>query len=110
MNTQNKVQLTGRLGITPEMTTTKTGKKMARMSLATHEAYKNAQGEWIKQTQWHKLIAWGKTAELIAGKWQKGNELAVEGKLLYREYTDKAGIKKQIAEVQVNHIIATEEQ
>jgi len=109
MNTlRNKVQLVGNLGMNPEVRTTETGKTVARVSLATNESYKNAKGEWVKQTHWHNLVAWGKTAEMIAGKLQKGNEVMVEGKLTHREYTDRTGIKRQVTEVQVNELLVIE--
>jgi len=109
MNTlRNKVQLVGNLGMNPEVRTTETGKTVARMSLATNESYKNAKGEWVKQTQWHHLVAWGKTAEIVAAKLQKGNEVMIEGKLVHREYTDKEGNKRQVTEVQVNELLMIE--
>lgn len=100
-NVRNKVQLAGNLGLVPEIRTTATGRRMARMSLATHERYKNAQGEWVQQTYWHNLIAWGKIAEQVEKELTKGAQVMVEGKLVYREYTDRAGVKRQVAEVLV---------
>lgn len=109
MNTlKNKVQLVGNLGQNPEVRTTESGKKLARFSVATNESYKNASGEWAKDTQWHNLVAWGKTAELVEKKLQKGNEVIVEGKLVHREYTDKTGIKRKVSEVQVSELIMLE--
>ncbi len=105
---RNKVQLIGHLGMDPEVRTTETGRKMARMSIATNESYKNNKGEWVKETQWHNLIAWGKTAEAVERSLQKGKEVMIEGKLIHREYTDKAGQKRQITEVQVNELLALE--
>lgn len=109
MNTlRNKVQLVGNLGMNPEVRTTETGKTVARVSLATNESYKNAKGEWVKQTHWHNLVAWGKTAEMIAEKLQKGNEVMIEGKLTHREYTDRTGVKRQVTEVQVSELLVIE--
>lgn len=105
---RNKVQLIGHLGMDPEVRTTETGRKMARMSIATNESYKNNKGEWVKETQWHNLIAWGKTAEAVERTLQKGKEVMIEGKLVHREYTDKTGQKRQITEVQVNELLALE--
>lgn len=105
---RNKVQLFGHLGMNPEVRTTENGKKMARMSLATHENYRNAQGEWVRDTQWHNLIAWGKTAELVEKKLQKGSEVLIEGKLQHREYTDRSGVKRYITEVQVLEMLPFE--
>jgi len=105
---KNKVQLVGNLGMDPELRTTETGRKMARMSIATNESYKNAKGEWVKETQWHNLIAWGKTAEAVESKLHKGSEVMIEGKLVHREYLDKTGQKKYITEVQVNEMFVLE--
>ena len=102
---KNKVQLIGNLGNAPEIKTTETGKKYARMSMATNEHYKNAQGEKVTETQWHNLVAWGKVADLAEQYLAKGSELAIEGKLTHRDYTDNAGVKKYITEVQVNEIL-----
>ena len=62
---RNKVQLIGNLGNTPEIITLESGKKFAKFSLATNENYKNAKGEKVTDTQWHNIVAWNKTAEII---------------------------------------------
>lgn len=102
---RNKVQLIGNLGGKPEVRTTETGKKMARFSVATNEAYRNARGEKVIETQWHSLVAWGKVAEIIEKYLNKGSEVAVEGKLVNRSYTDRNGIKKYVTEVQVSEVL-----
>ncbi|WP_457610704.1 single-stranded DNA-binding protein [Lutibacter sp.] len=106
MNTlRNKVQLIGNLGNNPEIITLDSGKKLAKFSLATNESYKNAEGEKITNTDWHNVIAWGKTAEIIEKYLEKGNEIAIEGKLTSRSYEDKDGNKKYITEVVVNELL-----
>lgn len=102
---KNKVQLIGNLGNNPEVKTLETGKKMARFSIATNETYRNTKGERITETQWHNVIAWGKVAELAEKYLQKGSEIALEGKLVNKTFTDKEGHKKYITEVQVNEIL-----
>lgn len=105
MNTiKNKVQLIGNVGKEPEVKEIN-GKKLAKFSIATNETYKNAKGEKIKETQWHNLIAWGKTAEIIEKYLAKGSEVAVEGKLINRNYLDKDGVKRYITEVQINDLL-----
>lgn len=99
---KNKVQLIGNLGVTPEIINLESGKKLAKFTLATNESYKTAKGETIKETQWHNMVAWGKTAELVEKYLTKGNEIAIEGKLTSRSYEDKAGVKKYVTEVVVN--------
>lgn len=102
---KNKVQLIGNLGNNPEVKNLESGKKMARFSIATSETYKNAKGEKVKETQWHNVIAWGKVAEIIEKYVVKGSEVAIEGKLIYRNYNDKDGNKKYITEIQVNELL-----
>lgn len=102
---KNKVQLIGNLGSVPDIRITETGKKLARFSMATSETYRNAKGEKVTETQWHNIIAWGKTAELAEKYLDKGSNIAVEGKLINRSYVDKDGVKKYIAEVQINEIL-----
>ena len=102
---RNKVQLIGHLGMNPEIKALDGGKKLAKMSIATNEIYKNAKGERIKKTQWHNLIAWGKTAGIIEKYLVKGSEVAVEGKLINRNYTDKEGVKRYITEIEVHELL-----
>lgn len=106
MNTlRNRVQLIGNLGTEPEIITLESGKKLAKFSIATNETYKNAQGEKVTDTQWHNVIAWNKTAEIIEKYVQKGNEIAVDGKLTSRSYETKEGEKKYITEVVCNELL-----
>jgi len=102
---RNKVQLIGNLGADPEIKTFETGKKVARFSLATTETYKNEKGEKVKETQWHTVIAWNKLADLVKTYLTKGNEIAIEGKLVNRSWTDKTGTKKYITEIVMNEML-----
>lgn len=102
---KNKVQLIGNLGNNPEIKTLDGGKKLAKFSVATSETYRNAKGEKVTETQWHSLVAWGKVAEIAEKYLKKGSEVAVEGKLVNRNYNDKDGNKKSITEVQVNEVL-----
>lgn len=106
MNTlRNKVQLIGNLGQNPEVKELSGGKKVAKFSLATNETYRNKAGEKVTDTQWHNLVAWGKTAEIIQKYLKKGSEVAIEGKLLSRSWTDKEGNKRYTTEVQVSDLL-----
>lgn len=96
---RNKVQLIGRLGQEPEIVNLESGKKLAKFSLATNENYTNSKGEKVENTEWHNIVAWGKTAEIIEKYVNKGQEIAIEGKLTSRAYEDKEGIKRYITEV-----------
>ncbi|WP_417859627.1 single-stranded DNA-binding protein [Winogradskyella sediminis] len=106
MNTlKNKVQLIGNLGQDPEITNFESGKILAKFSIATNDSYKNAQGEKITDTQWHNVVAWGKTAQIIEKFVTKGKEVAIEGKLTSRSWKDKDGIKRYITEVVCNELL-----
>ena len=102
---KNKVQLIGNLGNNPEVKTFEGGKKIASFSVATNESYRNAKGEKVTETQWHRVVAWGKVAEIAEKYLTKGKEVALEGKLVNRNYTDKDGAKKYITEVQVSELL-----
>jgi single-strand DNA-binding protein len=102
---RNKVQLIGHLGHNPEIKTFDDNKKLARFSIATDEIYHNSKGERVKETQWHNVIAWGKTAENVEKYLVKGKEVAVEGKLVTKSYTDKEGVKKFSTEVVVSDML-----
>jgi single-strand DNA-binding protein len=81
------------------------GKKLAKFSIATNETYKNNKGEKVTDTQWHNVVAWGKTADLIENYVPKGKEIGVEGKLTSRSYEDKDGIKRYVTEVVCNEVL-----
>jgi len=102
---KNRVQLIGHLGGDPEIVQLKNNGKLAKFSLATNDYYKNNEGERVTQTQWHSVVAWGKTAELVETLLVKGAEVAVEGKLMHRDYEDKEGNKKYVTEVQVSELL-----
>ncbi len=102
---KNKVQLIGNLGGKPEVKEIEGGKKLAMFNVATSESYRNAEGEKITETQWHRVVAWGKIAEIAEKYLDKGKEIALEGKLVNRSYTDKEGNKKYITEVQATEVL-----
>jgi single-strand DNA-binding protein len=104
-NLRNSVRLIGNLGAAPEVKNLEKGNKVAKLNLATNEVYTNAKGEKVTETNWHNLVAWGKTAEIVEKYLDKGSEIAIEGKLTSRSYTDKDGAKKYITEVVVNDIL-----
>ncbi len=106
MNTlKNTVQLMGNLGRNPEVKQLENGTVLTTLRLATNEVYKNSKGEKVIETQWHRLVAWGKTAKYMGELLQKGNEVAIQGKLAYRSYEDKEGVKQYITEVVVQEFV-----
>jgi single-strand DNA-binding protein len=104
-NMRNSVRLVGNVGIDPRITTYESGKKKASMVMATNERYKNGQGEWVTDTQWHQVVAWGREAAIIEKFVEKGKEVSIEGKLVHRSYTDKDGSVKNVTEIVVNDLL-----
>ena len=102
---KNKVQLIGNVGNEPEITTLESGRKVAKFSMATNKFYKDSKGEKQQDTQWHSIVAWGKTADIIKKYVEKGKEIAIEGKLTARSYDDKDGVKRYVTEVVVSEIL-----
>ena len=102
---RNKVQLIGNLGNDPEIITLEGGKKLAKLSLATNEHYKDKEGQKQTKTEWHNVVAWNKTAEVIEQYVSKGQEIAVEGKLTSRSYQDKEGNKRYTSEVVIDELL-----
>jgi single-strand DNA-binding protein len=106
MNTlKNSVRLVGHLGMDPDVKNFDNEKKLAKISLAINESYKNDKGERVTDTQWHNLVLWGAQAKLAEDYLRKGDEVAVEGKLANRSYIDKDGNKRYICEVVVNEFL-----
>jgi single-strand DNA-binding protein len=95
MNTfRNKVSLIGRLGAQPEVVTFETGRTLARFTIATNERFKDKEGNWQDNTQWHIINAWGKIAERVKKALNKGQEIVLEGKLVHQSYETKTGEKR----------------
>lgn len=101
---KNRVQLIGHVGQEPEIKNLENG-KLANFSIATNENNTNAKGEKVAQTEWHRITAWGKTAEIIEKYVSKGKEIAIEGKLSHRSYDDKDGIKRYVTEIVATEIL-----
>ena len=102
---RNKVQLIGNLGNDPEIITLDGGKKLAKLNIATNETYKNQKGERVTDTQWHNVVCFGKTAEIVETYVTKGKEVAVEGKLTTRSWEDKEGNKRYTTEIVCNELV-----
>ncbi len=101
----NKVFLLGRLGKDPEMRATPGGMTVASFSLATSDRAKDAQGNWQDKTEWHNLVAFQRTAEIVRDYCKKGSQIFVEGKIQTRSWDDKeSGQKKYRTEILVNEL------
>ena len=104
MSLRNKVTLIGRTGKEVEIVKFENG-KLAKVSLATTDHYTNALGEKVEETQWHNLVVNGKLADIMEKYVEKGKEIAIEGKIVYRNYEDKEGQKRYITEVRVDQLV-----
>ena len=104
-NLRNSVRLIGNLGNNPEIKAASNNAKLAKFSLATSEWYKNSEGNKVSETTWHNIVAWGNQARIAEMYLQKGTEVALEGKITNRNYTDKDGIKHYITEIKVSEIL-----
>jgi len=102
---RNSVRLVGNLGMDPEVKSFDNNKKLARLSLATSESYKNDKGEKVTETQWHNLTLWGNLAKFAEDDLKKGDTIAIEGRLKNSNYIDKDGNKRYFCEVVVNEFI-----
>ena len=108
MASLNKVILIGRLGKDPEITTFESGNRKMSVTLATTERYRDRDNNWVDQTEWHNLVAWGNLANDIADKrrnYAKGDMMYVEGRLRTRQYTDSQGTNRYVTEIQVDKIM-----
>jgi single-strand DNA-binding protein len=102
---KNTVQLIGHVGQEPEIKTFDGGKKVANITMATNEVYYKENGDKVEKTEWHKVKAWGKVAEIIEKYVNKGKEICIEGKSTYSDYLDKNGEKRYVTEIVANDIL-----
>lgn len=102
---KNSVRLVGFLGNDPEIKKYGENKRLARVSIAINDRYKNKEGEWVSDTQWHNLTMWGRQAVFAEKSLEKGDEIAIEGKLVNRAYVDKEGITRYFTEIIVNEVL-----
>jgi single-strand DNA-binding protein len=106
MNTlRNQVMLLGRLGQDPELRNLEKGNRVASFSLATNDPYTDKEGNKKEQTEWHNIVAWGNQADRCEKYLKKGKEVLIGGKLTYRNWEDKSGVKHTTAEVVVHDLI-----
>jgi single-strand DNA-binding protein len=101
----NKVILIGNLGQDPELRYTSSGVAVASFSMATSESWKDQDGNVQEKTQWHKLVAWRKLAEIVGEYLKKGSKVYIEGRIQYRSYDDKNGVKRDVTEIIVDQML-----
>lgn len=104
MGSLNKVMLIGRLGADPEVRYTQNNTAVATLSLATSERYKDSNGEWQESTEWHRVVAWGRLAEICQQYTHKGSQIYIEGSLQTRSWEDKEGMKRYTTEIKAGSL------
>ena len=101
----NKVTLIGNLGKDPELRYTSSGVAVATFSMATSESWKDPEGNAQERTQWHNIVAWRKLAEIVGEYLKKGSKIYLEGRLQYRNYDDKNGVKRYVTEIVMDEMV-----
>lgn len=102
---KNKVSLIGRVGAKPEPQVFESGAKKAKLAIATNESYKDKKGEWVDNTQWHNVVAWGSQVDRVVKNLDKGSEVVIEGRLVNRNYEDKNGEKRYVTEIELTDFL-----
>ena len=102
---RNHVQLVGRIGQTVELRKVGNDRSLVRVSMATNDYYRNANNETVQETQWHTIVCWGKTADRFATDVHKGDEVLIQGKITYNNYTDKNGVERQATDIVVEQFL-----
>lgn len=100
----NKVILVGRLGADPDMRYTPSGQGVCEMRLATSESWNDKNGQRQERTEWHRIVVWGKRAEICSKYLAKGRQVYIEGRIQTRSYDDKDGNKRYITEIIANDV------
>jgi single-strand DNA-binding protein len=100
----NKVILVGNLGKDPEVRYTPSGQAVANFTIATNENWTDKQGQKQERTEWHRIVVWGKVAELCGEYLSKGRQVYIEGRLQTRDWTNKEGVKQYTTEVVANPV------
>lgn len=101
----NKVTLIGNLGKDPELKYTSAGVAVATFSVATSEQWKDRDGQAQESTQWHQIVVWRKLAEICSEYLKKGSKLYMEGRIQYRSYDDKNGVKRYVTEIVMDQLV-----
>src|SRR5699024_232216 len=99
MSSLNKAMIIGRLGQDPDVRYTQSNTAVANMSIATSERYKDSTGEWKENTEWHRVVAWGRTAEICQEYLKKGSQVYIEGPIQTRQWEDKEGRTRYTTEI-----------
>lgn len=101
----NKAIIIGNLGSDPEIRTTGNGTRVAQFSVATSRSWTNQSGEQQEKTEWHRIVAWSKLADIVERYLKKGNQVYIEGEIQYRSYEDKDGVTKYTTEINARDML-----
>ncbi len=104
-NLRNHITLIGNMGSNPQITNFDNGNKVARFQLATDRSFRANDGKIKSSTEWHKVFAWGNIAGFIESYGEKGKKVAIHGRVVNRTYLNPEGKKRNVTEVEVQHII-----
>ncbi|TNF46412.1 MAG: single-stranded DNA-binding protein [Bacteroidetes bacterium] len=104
-NLRNHITLIGNMGSNPQITNFDNGNKVARFQLATDRSFRANDGKIKSSTEWHKVFAWGNIAGFIESYGEKGKKVAIHGRVVNRTYLNTEGKKRNVTEVEVQHII-----
>jgi single-strand DNA-binding protein len=104
-NGVNRVILVGNLGADPELRSTGTGKQVANFNLATSRRWSNTDGEMQEATEWHRIVVWGRMADICHRYLSKGRQVYVEGRLQHRKYTDRDGHERYTSEIVAQQVV-----
>lgn len=99
MGSLNKAMIIGRLGQDPEVRYTQSNTAVANLSIATSERYKDSSGEWKENTEWHRVVAWGRLAEICQEYLKKGSQVYIEGPIQTRQWEDREGQTRYTTEI-----------
>ena len=102
---RNKVSLIGRLGKDPETVTFESGKSLTRFSMATHQKFKQKNGDWNEDVQWHNVNAWGPVGKRMNNILSKGKKVIIEGRLIHQTYENKEGERKNRTVIEANEFM-----
>lgn len=100
----NKAMLIGNLGREPEMRYTPDGKPIATFSVATSRSRRDPNGNWMDETEWHRIVAWDRLAETASQYLHKGSKVYIEGRIQSRKYTDNGGVERTVYEIVANDL------
>lgn len=99
MSSLNKAMIIGHLGVDPEVRYTQNNTALATLRVATNERYKDSNGEWQENTEWHRVVAWGRLAEYAQQYIKKGTQVYIEGSIQTRSWEDQQGQKRYMTEI-----------